>query len=481
MEIKTARRGPQGKESSVFDRLGAGRGGHLNNSSNKICKFWLSGRCLKNPCRFAHSETPDVTTIHRPRQTPYYPHSSNALVSNTWRRAPRISQNVQEKVVNHKSSENVPGKSESDLDDIKKKSPESVSESSSECSVVENDSNLENVVEEKPLEHVPKKTAEMVCEFWVQGTCVYGDQCPYLHSWFRGDKFKRLAELQGHNKAVSGIALPLRCNKLCSGSSDGTIRLWDCHTGQCANVINLGGEVGSVCSEGPWLFVGMPNVVKVWNTESGAEYRLNGPVGQVNALESVNDLLFAGVEDGVILAWKGTCESNLTFQLAATLKGHTHGITSLVVGGGNRLYSGSKDHTIRVWDHENWQCIMTLNGHDDVVKSLMCWDKYLFSGSLDCTIKVWASTDDGSLEVIYTHSEEQGILALSGMTDPDVKPILYCSCSDKSVHLYELPTFTDRGRLFAKQEVQTLQIGPGGLFFTGDQTGLLTVYTWLAD
>ena len=50
---------------------------------------------------------------------------------------------------------------------------------------------------------------------------------------------------------------------------------------------------------------------------------------------------------------------------------------------------------------------MTLNGHDDVVKSLMCWDKYLLSGSLDCTIKVWASTDDGSLEVIYTHNEEQ--------------------------------------------------------------------------
>nr|POE95723.1 zinc finger ccch domain-containing protein 17 [Quercus suber] len=114
---------------------------------------------------------------------------------------------------------------------------------------------------------------------------------------------------------------------------------------------------------------------------------------------------------------------------------------------------------------------MTLNEHDDVVKSLMCWDKYLFSGSLDCTIKVWASTKDGCLEVIYTHSEEQNILALYGMTDPDVK----------SVHLYELPTFTDWGRLFTKQEVQTLQIGPGGLFFTGDQTSLLTVYTRLVE
>ena len=52
----------------------------------------------------------------------------------------------------------------------------------------------------------------------------------------------------------------------------------------------------------------------------------------------------------MVLFWhvKALMETNITFQLAATLKGHTHGITSLVVGGGNRLYSGSKDHTIWV-------------------------------------------------------------------------------------------------------------------------------------
>ena len=32
---------------------------------------------------------------------------------------------------------------------------------------------------------------------------------------------------------------------------------------QCAGVINLGGEVGCMLSEGPWVFVGLPNVVKV--------------------------------------------------------------------------------------------------------------------------------------------------------------------------------------------------------------------------
>jgi hypothetical protein len=33
----------------------------------------------------------------------------------------------------------------------------------------------------------------------------------------------------------------------------------------------------------------------------------------------------------------------------------------------------------QVWDQKNLQCIMTLNGHDDVIKSLMCWNQYLLS------------------------------------------------------------------------------------------------------
>lgn len=43
----------------------------------------------------------------------------------------------------------------------------------------------------------------------------------------------------------------------------------------------------------------------------------------------------------------------------------------------------------------------------------------------------------------------------------------YCCCR-----------FDERGRLFAKQEVKAIQSGPNGLglFFTGDQTGLITVW-----
>ncbi|KAI8530431.1 hypothetical protein RHMOL_Rhmol11G0057600 [Rhododendron molle] len=117
-------------------------------------------------------------------------------------------------------------------------------------------------------------------------------------------------------------------------------------TKNCAGVINLGGEVGCMLNEGPWVFVGAPNVVKAWNTQTSMDLSLNGPVGQVYALVVGNDLLFVGTQDGTILAWRFNAVEN-RFDTAATLKGHTLVVVTLVVGA-NRLYSGSMDQSMKV-------------------------------------------------------------------------------------------------------------------------------------
>ena len=158
------------------------------------------------------------------------------------------------------------------------------------------------------------------------------------------------------------------------------------------------------------------------------------------------------------------------------MKGHSRAVVSLVTGVDNRLYSGSMDNTIRVWDLNTFQCVQTLIGHTSVVMSVLCWDNYLLSCSLDGTIKAWAATETGDLEVIYTREEEDGVLGLCGIHDSEEKPILLCSCNDDTVRLYDLPSFTERGRLFSKKEVRAIQIGTEGLFFTGDATGQLAVW-----
>lgn len=324
-----------------------------------------------------------------------------------------------------------------------------------------------------------RKTFDKICNFFIAGTCSYGENCKYLHSWFLSDSISLLTPLTGHQKDIIGIALPSGSDKLYTGSKDETVRIWDCQTGQCVGAVNLGGEVGSMISEGSWIFVGIPNAIKAWNTQTASELSLSGPIGQVYAMTVGNEMLFAGTQDGRILAWKFIAAGDI-FEPAATLIGHRLPVVSLVVGA-MRLYSGSMDNTVRVWDLSTLQCIHTLTDHTAVVMSVLCWDQFLLTCSLDQTIKVWAATETGNLEVTYTHQEEHGVLTLCGMHDAQTKPVLFCSCNDNTVRLYDLPSFAERGKIFAKEEVRAIQIGPGGLFFTGDGAGELKVWKWLTN
>ncbi|XP_007048519.2 PREDICTED: zinc finger CCCH domain-containing protein 63 isoform X1 [Theobroma cacao] len=324
----------------------------------------------------------------------------------------------------------------------------------------------------------PQKQEDKVCKYWMSGHCARGNKCWYLHSWCRGDGFMMLAKLEGHKKAVHGIALPLGSEKLYSGSGDGTLRTWDCHSGHCAHLSNLGDEVGSMITEGLWVFVGMKGVIKAWNTQTAQEFSLKGPVGHVHSMVVSDNMLFAGAQNGFTFAWKSSSEAANPFQLIASMEGHSGAVLCLAVRD-KKLYSGSVDHTIRVWDTDTLQCIKTLNGHEDAVMSLLHCNGCLFSCSLDCSIKVWFATDGENWEVIYTHKEENGMLALCGMNDAETKPVLFCSCNDDTVRLYDLPSFTERGRLYSEREVRVIHRGPFPLFFTGDGTGSVTVWKWL--
>jgi len=70
------------------------------------------------------------------------------------------------------------------------------------------------------------------------------------------------------------------------------------------------------------------------------------------------------------------------------LRGH-HGAVYALSVSGNRLFSGSYDATIKVWDLEKLQNFQTLQRHTSSVESLVSSNGFTYSGSADALIKIW--------------------------------------------------------------------------------------------
>lgn len=105
---------------------------------------------------------------------------------------------------------------------------------------------------------------------------------------------------------------------------------------------------------------------------------------------------------GLLSYWKFIVILILNFY--SCIKVVTFICTSFICDQPNPLFCSICLH--QVWDLDTLEAVMTLNGHTDAPMSLLCWDQYLLSCSLDNTIKVWIMTEEGNLEVAYTHNED---------------------------------------------------------------------------
>jgi WD40 repeat protein len=100
------------------------------------------------------------------------------------------------------------------------------------------------------------------------------------------------------------------------------------------------------------------------------------------------------------------------------LLAHSGIIFSLVNVGENLMASASNDKTIKIWDIEEFECLVTLTEHKRAVFTLLAMNELgvLLSGSADNDIKIWNIFNDiESIKTIKAHnSEVTSLLALPG-------------------------------------------------------------------
>lgn len=214
------------------------------------------------------------------------------------------------------------------------------------------------------------------------------------------------------------------CAFLLTGNDDGTIRLWNPDSG---STITLTGHTNTVCCldvvvrgrADLLLSAGFDGHVGVWDISKRRyamprlEAMVRAHAQEILCLKAhpLKGTFVTGGNDKRVRVW-----SLQSYELLATLEGHTEAVTCLALDA-NFLLSGSEDGSVRVWDMHSHMALGRIAAHDAPVEGILVVADvgYLVSCSTDHTVRVW---DYGAGEELkaWRHPEEFRCIAYQPST-----------------------------------------------------------------
>ncbi|KMT05014.1 hypothetical protein BVRB_7g171730 [Beta vulgaris subsp. vulgaris] len=194
---------------------------------------------------------------------------------------------------------------------------------------------------------------------------------------------------------------------------------------------------------------GYDSVVRIWDMEEGLSVASSRPLGcTIRAVAADTKLLVAGGTNGFIQCWKAVEGVSHLFDLKGSqcqnsefrLWEHEGPVTSLALDL-TKIYSGSWDMTVRVWDRALLKCVMVLR-HSDWVWSIAPHDTTIASTS-GSDVYIWDTTD-GTLVAIIPHAHSGNTYALTRSHTGD---FLFTGGDDGSIHMFEISNCAEDGVL----------------------------------
>ncbi|CAF0754130.1 unnamed protein product [Didymodactylos carnosus] len=102
----------------------------------------------------------------------------------------------------------------------------------------------------------------------------------------------------------------------------------------------------------------------------------------------------------------------------------------------DKIVSGLRDNTIKIWDRKTLECTKVLTGHNGSVLCLQYDEKVIITGSSDSTIRVWNVKTGELLNTLLHHCE--AVLHLRFMDG-----IMVTCSKDRSIAVWEMNSPTD--------------------------------------
>lgn len=234
-------------------------------------------------------------------------------------------------------------------------------------------------------------------------------------------------------------------SRLLASSANGTIHFWDVQTGTCVQTLrSYTSRIFSLAfsPDGAYLASGSEDhQVRIWQVATGELVTvLSGHTDEVHSVAFSPDgcLLASGSYDRTIKLWNVALLPHTPHPTPHTLASHADWVWSVAFSPhGQILASSSSDRTIKFWDVETRQCIRTLIGHVQPIRSIAfvpplsgsaAEDFGLISGSEDQTVRLW-NREGECWRVLQGHtswvsavaSSSDGCLVASGSEDQSVR------------------------------------------------------------
>lgn len=191
------------------------------------------------------------------------------------------------------------------------------------------------------------------------------------------DTGKAITKWTGHRKTVSSLCWSRDSRRVVSGSYDLTTKVWDVESGEAILSIETGGSYVEAVIFSPDTTMiatggrGFNQFLNIWDSATGnlvANLKGHQPAAmRVNCLAwtAEGKMLISGAWDGSIMTWNTT-----TWQPISVLQGHTHAVVDIAISPNGRiLASASWDDTARLWNLEDSQPISSPLQHASGVTS----------------------------------------------------------------------------------------------------------------
>ncbi|RKP12766.1 WD40-repeat-containing domain protein [Piptocephalis cylindrospora] len=295
---------------------------------------------------------------------------------------------------------------------------------------------------------------------------------------------------QGHRGNVKCFTFAgLDGDKIVSGSSDNTIRIWDVMGGikseeedaeedeQEKKVVLEGHEarVWSVSADREGSYVASASsdkTVKIWSVHSTTS----------QAQESAQPLISSSITSPTVMSPSSiTSPTGPPSPLSAcltTLTGHTADVYSVVYHpGGKHVVSGGYDKVVRFHDITTGQIIKAFTGHQLAITgcSFGPLGNLLVTGSKDNSIRFWDLSSGLCVKSITSHLGEVTSVALN-----TAGSLLLSSSKDNSNRLWDIrmarPVRKLKGHQNTSKNFVRASFAPNNLIVGGSEDGV--VYLW---